>query len=88
MRFLNLVALLLISCPLYSKIDLVTLDNFNIFSTSPHELIINKQGHKDTVNFLAFRMERPFCICSNPVISLASDTKVEVAERLKALQSN
>ena len=87
-RYLTVLCLILVSSPLIAEVDITTLDDFNIFSTSPHELIVNKQGHKDTVNFLAFRMERPFCICSNPVISLASDTKVEVAERLKALQSN
>ena len=66
-----------------SEVDITTLDNFSIFSTSAHELVVSKQGHKDTVNFLAFRMERPFCICSNPVISLASDTKVEVGSKVK-----
>ena len=75
--------LALLSAPSFSEVDITTLDDWNVFSTSPHELVVSKQGLKDTVNFLAFRMERPFCICSNPVISLASDTKVEVGSKVK-----
>jgi len=69
--------LLLYPFSLFAGVDLTTIDNFNIFSTSEHDLIVSKPGHKDRVNFLAFRMERPFCICANPVISLSSDKEME-----------
>ena len=75
--------LLLYPFSLFAGVDLTTIDNFNIFSTSEHDLIVSKPGHKDRVNFLAFRMERPFCICANPVISLGSDKKMEEGLKVK-----
>jgi len=78
-----LYLLLLYPFSLFAEVDITTIDNFNIFSTSEHDLIVNKQGQKDRNNFLAWRMERPFCICSNPVISLMANEKVEVGSRIK-----
>ena len=75
--------ILLFPLYLFAGVDLTTIDNFNIFSTSEHDLIVSKPGHKDRVNFLAFRMERPFCICANPVISLGSDKVMEQGLRVK-----
>ena len=75
--------LLLYPFSLFAGVDLTTIDNFNIFSTSEHDLIVSKPGHKDRVNFIAFRMERPFCICANPVISLGSDKEMEQGLRVK-----
>ena len=75
--------LLLFPFSLFAGVDLTTIDNFNIFSTSEHDLIVSKPGHKDRVNFLAFRMERPFCICANPVISLGSDKEMEEGLKVK-----
>ena len=75
--------LLLYPFSLFAGVDLTTIDNFNIFSTSEHDLIVSKPGHKDRVNFLAFRMERPFCVCANPVISLGSDKKMEEGLKVK-----
>ena len=75
--------LLLFPFSLFAGVDLTTIDNFNIFSTSEHDLIVSKPGHKDRVNFIAFRMERPFCICANPVISLGSDKVMEQGLRVK-----
>ena len=76
--------MLLYPFSLFAGVDLTTIDNFNIFSTSEHDLIVSKPGHKDRVNFLAFRMERPFCICANPVISLGSDKEIEEGLKVKA----
>jgi len=69
--------LLFYPLPLFSEVNLTTVDNFNIFSTSEHDLVVSKPGHRDHINFLAFRMERPFCICSNPVISLNTDKEIQ-----------
>jgi len=74
--------MLLYPFSLFAGVDLTTIDNFNIFSTSEHDLIVSKPGHKDRVNFLAFRMERPFCICANPVISLGSDKEMEQSKSM------
>ena len=61
--------LLLFPFSLFAGVDLTTIDNFNIFSTSEHDLIVSKPGHKDRVNFLTF--------CANPVINLGSDKEME-----------
>ena len=54
-----MVIFLFMSYSTYSEVDITTLDNFGIFSTSEHNLIISKQGDKDRNSFLAYRMERP-----------------------------
>ena len=82
-RYLTVLCLILLTNSINAEVDITTLDNFNIFSTSPHDLIVNKSGQKDRTNFLAFRMDRPFCICANPVISLMASEKVEVGSRIK-----
>ena len=82
MKYL-LTTLFFISSLIAAEVNLTTLDDFNIFSTSEHVLIVSKSGHKDRINFLAFRMERPFCICANPVISLASEKEVEEGSKIK-----
>ena len=82
-RLVLYVCILIFSSTKFSEVDIITLDNFNIYSTSEHDLIVNKRGNKDRVNFLAFRMDRPFCICSNPVISLASNKEVEEGSKVK-----
>ena len=83
-RLVLYVCILIFSSTNFSEVDIITLDNFNIYSTSEHDLIVNKRGNKDRVNFLAFRMDRPFCICSNPVISIPKgDIEVEVGSNVK-----
>tara|TARA_B100001123_G_C15077325_1_gene934198 strand:+ start:121 stop:639 length:519 start_codon:yes stop_codon:yes gene_type:complete len=85
MKSTIIVIFLFMSYSTHSEIDITTLDNFGIFSTSEHNLIISKQGNKDRNSFLAYRMERPFCVCSNPVISLPSGTEeLEVGSELEA----
>ena len=74
---------ILISSPLIAEVDFMTLDSFNIYSTSEHDLIVSKRGQKDTSNVLGFRMQRPFCVCKNPVFILAIDTDKEVGEGSK-----
>ena len=71
------------SSPLIAEVDIVTLDDFAIYSTSEHDLIVSKRGQKDTSNVLGFRMQRPFCVCKNPVFILAIDTDKEVGEGSK-----
>lgn len=69
--------LLLYPFSLFSEVNITTVDDFHIFNTSEHDLVVSKHGDKDPINFLAFRMERPFCICSNPVISLGTDKDIK-----------
>ena len=67
-----------LSFSINAEIDLVTLDNWNIVSTSKHDLFISKQGEINPVNFIGFRMGRgSFCICNSPIINLATTNKLE-----------
>ena len=61
----------------FAEVDLVTLDNWNISSTTEHNLFISKQGEINPNNFIGFQMNRPFCICANPVFNLKTDYELE-----------
>jgi len=56
-----------------SQVDLTTLDNWKILSTSEHDLFISKEGASNSNNFIGFQMHRPFCVCKNPIINLVTD---------------
>jgi len=62
--------LVLFSGAAFTEVDIVTLDDFSIYNVNEHDLVIAKTGKTDRANFLGFRMERPFCICSNIVLSI------------------
>ena len=81
----NLI-LFLICFPIisYADVDLITLDDWNILSTSEHNLFISKQGEKNKETFLGFHMDRPFCICSNPVFNLKILNSVTEGELISA----
>ena len=68
----------------YADVDLVTLDDWNILSTSEHNLFISKQGEKNKKTFLGFTMRRPFCVCSNPVFNLITLDPVTKGEFISA----
>ena len=68
----------------FVEVDIVTLDDFAIYSVNDHDLVVAKNGKTDRENFLGFRMERPFCICSNIVLSIKKgNTDIERGDRLK-----
>ena len=72
------------SSPLIAEVDIVTLDDFAIYSVNKQDLVVAKSGKNDRDNFLGFRMERPFCICSNIVLSIKKgNTDIERGDRLK-----
>ena len=76
--------LVLFSGTAFTEVDIVTLDDFSIYNVNEHDLVIAKTGKTDRANFLGFRMERPFCICSNIVLSIKKgNTDVERGDRLK-----
>jgi len=77
---------LLLFSPLiiYAEVDLVTLDNWNISSTSEHDLFISKQGEVNPNNFIGFQMNRPFCVCANPVFNLKTDYEIEEGSTFEA----
>ena len=76
--------LVLFSGAAFTEVDIVTLDDFSIYNVNEHDLVIAKTGKTDRANFLGFRMERPFCICSNIVLSIKKgNTDIERGDRLK-----
>ena len=76
--------LVLFSGTAFTEVDIVTLDDFAIYNVNEHDLVIAKSGKTDRENFLGFRMERPFCICSNIVLSIKKgNTDIERGDRLK-----
>ena len=76
--------LVLFSGTAFTEVDIVTLDDFSIYNVNEHDLVIAKTGKTDRENFLGFRMERPFCICSNIVLSIKKgNTDIERGDRLK-----
>ena len=75
---------IVVSSPLIAEVDIVTLDDFAIYSVNKQDLVVAKSGKNDRDNFLGFRMERPFCICSNIVLSIKKgNTDIERGDRLK-----
>ena len=73
-----------LSTPIFSEIDITTIDDWNIFSSTEYSLIISKDGSIDTKQFLGFKMEQPWCICKNPVIALKADEELEEGSSMKA----
>ena len=69
---------------MYAEVDLVTLDNWNISNTTEHNLFISKQGEINSNNFIGFQMNRPFCICANPVFNLKTDYEIKEGSTVEA----
>ena len=76
--------LTLLSTPIFSEVDITTIDDWNIFSSSEYTLIVTKDGSNDTKQFLGFKMEQPWCVCKNPVIALQVDEGLEEGSSIKA----
>ena len=56
--------LLLFTSLAFSDVRIQTLDSWNIESYTPDSLMIRKESEKSD-NYLAFEMNRPFCICED-----------------------
>ena len=70
-----------------AEIRITTLDDWNINSTSEHDLFVTKQGEVNNDNFVGFQMDRPFCICSNPIFKLNTQEILEEGSTFPALIS-
>ena len=81
---LYLLILTLFCLQLPAEIDITTIDDWNIFSSTENTLIISKDGSIDTRQFLGFKMEQPWCICKNPVIALRADEELEEGSSINA----
>ena len=80
---LLLLLLLIISTFIKAEIDYVTLDNWNIRSTSEYDLFVSKNGEKNQSSILAWQLEMPYCVCNNPVITLLSNKTLERGDTIK-----
>ena len=83
MKYL-LTTLLFISSLIVAEVDIVTIDDWNIFSSTEHSLIINKSGTIDTKQFFAFKMDQPWCVCKNPVFAFKVNEGLEEGSSIKA----
>ena len=81
---LQLLILILFCLQLPAEIDFRTVDDWNIFSSSESTLIISKEGSNDRKQFLGFKMEQPWCVCTDPVFSLKAGEGIEEGSSLKA----
>ena len=70
---------------LSADIELRTIDNWGISSWDNETLLLQKTSY-DTNSNLFIEMERPFCICTDPVITTDSgNTNYNIGDRIEAV---
>ena len=72
---------------LAADIELRTIDNWGISSWDNETLLLQKTSY-DTNSNLYIEMERPFCICTDPVITTDSgNTNYNIGDRIEAVMT-
>ena len=72
---------------LAADIELRTIDNWGISSWDNETLFLQKTSY-DTNSNLYIEMERPFCICTDPVITTDSgNTNYNIGDRIEAVMT-
>ena len=72
---------------LSADIGLRTIDNWGISSWDNETLVLQKTSY-DTNSNLYIEMERPFCICTNPLITTApGETNYNIGDRIEAVMT-
>tara|TARA_Y100000992_G_scaffold284090_1_gene233954 strand:+ start:138 stop:827 length:690 start_codon:yes stop_codon:yes gene_type:complete len=72
---------------LSADIELRTIDNWGISSWDNETLLLQKTSY-DTNSNLFIEMERPFCICTDPVITTDSgNTNYNIGDRIEAVMT-
>ena len=72
---------------LTADIELRTIDNWGISSWDNETLLLQKTSY-DTNSNLYIEMERPFCICTDPVITTDSgNTNYNIGDRIEAVMT-
>ena len=70
-----------------ADIELRTIDNWGISSWGEETLVLQKTSDNHQSNFY-IEMERPFCICTDPVITTPSgDTNYNNGDRIEAMMT-
>jgi len=84
----KLILLLTVSSSfLAADIELRTIDNWGIVSWGEQTLLLQKTSHNQDAN-LYIEMERPFCICADPLITTqAGDTNYNLGDKIEAIMT-
>ena len=84
----KLILLLTVSSSfLAADIELRTIDNWGIVSWGEQTLLLQKTSHNQDAN-LYIEMERPFCICADPLITTqAGDTNYNIGDKIEAIMT-
>ena len=84
----KLILLLTVSSSfLTADIELRTIDNWGIVSWGEQTLLLQKTSHNQDAN-LYIEMERPFCICADPLITTqAGDTNYNIGDKIEAIMT-
>ena len=70
-RTLPFFLLLVFSSVVSSQVDITTLSDWEIKSYSPHDLMVYKRGGSGS-EYFGFTVDRPNCICGQPIFNLAT----------------
>ena len=84
----KLILLLTVSSSfLTADIELRTIDNWGIVSWGEQTLLLQKTSHNQEAN-LYIEMERPFCICADPIITTqAGETNYNLGDKIEAMMT-
>ena len=84
----KLILLLTVSSSfLAADIELRTIDNWGIVSWGEQTLLLQKTSHNQDAN-LYIEMERPFCICADPIITTqAGETNYNLGDKIEAMMT-
>ena len=84
----KLILLLTVSSSfLTADIELRTIDNWGIVSWGEQTLLLQKTSHNQDAN-LYIEMERPFCICADPIITTqAGETNYNLGDKIEAMMT-
>ena len=67
----------------FSQVDITTLSDWEIKSYSPHDLMVFKRGGSGS-EYFGFTVDRPSCICGQPIFNLAVTEPLEKEKNYKA----
>ena len=77
-----ILAFILFANKSLGEVRIQTLDSWNIESYSPDALMVRKSSeHKN--NYLAFEMNRPFCICSEVSFVMYEDNDFKSKQKMR-----
>ena len=67
----------------FSEVDITTLSDWEIKSYSPHNLMVFKRGGSGS-EYFGFTVDRPNCICGQPIFNLATTEPPDKEKKYKA----